>query len=103
MSYTPTKASGDGFRRRPIVATDFRSRGARSTAAWRHDAEFLFTFVLAGTLTLRADGAGRELGAGAAFVLPAGMSASIAGASADLEFLEVSLPAVFETLEIGTS
>jgi quercetin dioxygenase-like cupin family protein len=75
-----------------------RSTGTPPRASWRHDAEFLFTFILEGALSLeRDDGTTRPLEAGSAFVLPAGETSAFADCSADLELLEVSLPATFET------
>ena len=63
-----------------------------------HDADVLFTFVLEGRMTLRAEGREAEaLGAGDAFVLPPGMRTAYARCSEDLELLEVSLPGTFET------
>ncbi len=76
-----------------------RPLSAPSSKRWRHDAEFLFSFVLEGSLTLESDGRDpRRLDAGSAFVLPAGMSVSLAGCSTDLELLEVVLPAKFNTI-----
>jgi quercetin dioxygenase-like cupin family protein len=61
-----------------------------------HDAEFVFFFVVAGRLALTlADGTAIELERGASLVLPAGVEASITGASADLDMVEVSLPDQF--------
>ena len=63
-----------------------------------HDADILFTFVLEGCMTLRAQGREAEaLNAGDAFVLPPGTRAAYAQCSGDLELLEVSLPGAFET------
>jgi quercetin dioxygenase-like cupin family protein len=75
-----------------------RLHGSASPRPVRHDAEFLFTFVLEGDLTLRADGErDRRLGPGAAFVVPAGMRYAFSECSRDLQLLEVALPAGFET------
>jgi quercetin dioxygenase-like cupin family protein len=75
-----------------------RLRGSPALRPFRHDAEFLFTFVLAGDLTLRAGAErARRLGSGAAFVLPAGMPCALSDCSRELQLLEVSLPAEFET------
>ena len=75
-----------------------RARRTPATKSWRHNAEFLFTFVLEGALTLKAEGReSRRVTAGAAFVLPAGMLSSFAECSPDLELLEVALPGGFET------
>lgn len=63
-----------------------------------HDADILFGFVMAGTMTLH--GEGKEpyaLAAGDAFVIPPGMATRWAEPSADLEILEVALPGAFRT------
>ncbi|MDE4134134.1 cupin domain-containing protein [Phaeobacter sp. QD34_3] len=63
-----------------------------------HDTDILFTFVMAGTVTLH--GEGREpyaLETGDAFVIPPGMKTRLSDASDDLELLEVSLPGSFTT------
>jgi len=66
-----------------------------------HDGELLFWFVLSGTATLHAEGRADEpLGKGAAVAIPAGKSHRLAEPSADLELLEVTLPA---TLELRTA
>jgi quercetin dioxygenase-like cupin family protein len=76
-----------------------RPRGAPPAMRFRHDAEFLFTFVLSGSLALDvAEHGGRTISSGTAFVLPAGELASFRDCSADLELLEVALPASFETI-----
>ena len=64
-----------------------------------HSADILFTFVMEGSMTL--EGEGRKpypLEAGDAFVIPPDMKTRYADISADLELLEVSLPAVFDTI-----
>lgn len=55
----------------------------------RHDAELWFHVVLRGALTLD----GGRLAAGDAFAIPAGRSFTWSDATADLELLEVALPA----------
>ena len=63
-----------------------------------HDADILFTFVLEGRMTLRAQRREAEaLNAGDAFVLPPGTRTAYTQCSGDLELLEVSLPGAFET------
>jgi mannose-6-phosphate isomerase-like protein (cupin superfamily) len=62
------------------------------------DTEFLFMFVLRGTVSLHGDGRPEGLAAGDCFVVPAGMRHGLAECSGDLELLEVSLPAAFETV-----
>jgi len=60
----------------------------------RHAGEFLFLFVLEGGAALTAEGHGTQrLGAGDAVTLPRGIAHSLTECSADLEMLEVSLPA----------
>jgi quercetin dioxygenase-like cupin family protein len=72
-----------------------RSLGASHTPATRHEAELLFTFVLAGKALLQSEGNGHEVHAGDAFVVPAGQRHALAACSRDLQLLEVSLPARF--------
>ena len=75
-----------------------RLSGKPSSELVRHDAEFLFTFVLEGGMTLRrSEGDDDRLGAGDAFVVPASMSTAFADCTEDLELLEVALPAGFAT------
>lgn len=63
-----------------------------------HTADILFTFVRAGSVTLRGKGQDADaLGEGDAFVSPPGLATSLTDCSADLQLLEVSLPAGFET------
>ena len=63
-----------------------------------HDADILFTFVLEGSMGLRAPGLEmRALCAGDAFVSPPRMRITYERCSADLELLEVSLPGAFGT------
>jgi quercetin dioxygenase-like cupin family protein len=63
-----------------------------------HSSDILFTFVLSGSVTLRGEGQGdHALTEGDAYVIPPGLKTSLCDASEDLELLEVSLPAVFET------
>ena len=63
-----------------------------------HDADLLFTFILEGRMTLRAQERDAErLNAGDAFVLPPGTRSAYEQCSGDLELLEVSLPGAFET------
>jgi len=68
--------------------------GAASLAqAWRHDGEFLFVYLLAGSLVLQ--GAAPEqmrLDRGDSLVVPAGADCVLASHSDDLELLELRLP-----------
>ncbi|CAN5337729.1 hypothetical protein BH24ACT9_BH24ACT9_17950 [soil metagenome] len=62
-----------------------------------HGGELLFWFVLSGQATLHADGRPDEpLGKGAAVAVPAGTAHRLSGSSADMEFLEVTLPTELE-------
>jgi len=74
-------------------------RRGQGDPVWsRHDADILFTFVMAGHVTL--DGEGRDpypLQAGDAFVIPPGMRTRLRAPSHDIELLEVTLPGVFNT------
>ncbi len=69
-----------------------------STGRFSHDAEFVFWYVLAGSLALARDGApASPLAAGDALVLPPAAPYALSGCSSDLELLEVSLPGAFAT------
>ncbi|HEY7610257.1 MAG TPA: cupin domain-containing protein [Alphaproteobacteria bacterium] len=71
-----------------------RVAGVPRGEAARHGGEFLFLFVLAGAATFTAEGrAGERLAAGDAVTIPAGLAHTLAECSADLELLEVALPA----------
>jgi mannose-6-phosphate isomerase-like protein (cupin superfamily) len=100
-SWHPWRSPGFEYRDVGIgAATDglagvrvVRAAGADRTSAATHDAEFMFGFVLAGSMTL--DCAGHEpfaLVADDTFVIPAGMVHSWTSCSATLEVLEVALP-----------
>lgn len=81
------------------VASVMVARPDGGPAPWTaHDADILFTYVMAGDMTLEGQGqAPVRLGKGDAFVIPPGMATRYAHASADLELLEVALPGVFAT------
>ena len=75
-----------------------RAAGSTHGQVTSHTSDILFTFVLSGSVTLRGDGQGAHaLSEGDAFVIPPHLKTSLADASADLQLLEVSLPATFET------
>jgi quercetin dioxygenase-like cupin family protein len=75
-----------------------RPADARSSPVASHASDILFTFVLAGSVTLHGQGQGaHRLEEGDAFVIPPGLPTSFTEASPDLRLLEVSLPARFET------
>jgi quercetin dioxygenase-like cupin family protein len=69
------------------------------TAPWtRHQGDILFTYVMAGEMTLEGEGKDPfRLAPGDAFVIPPGMATRYADATPDLELLEVSLPGNPET------
>ena len=103
----------DGFEYRDIGIADAtdglagvrvaRVSGTTTAKTVRHDAEFLFLFVLEGTLTLESEGhENHQLGARDSVVLPAGMPHAFNHCSTDLELLEVALPASFETESLET-
>lgn len=77
-----------------------RPVGARSRGWARHTADILFGFVWKGTLTFVAeDETTHVLTAGDSFVVPPGWNTAFTDVSKDLQLLEVSLPASFETIE----
>ena len=81
-----------------VAGVQVARRGPGATVWSRHHADILFSFVIAGTVTL--DGDGREpfaLTAGDAFVIPPGMRTRLSDPSDDIELLEVTLPGVFKT------
>lgn len=66
--------------------------------SYSHDCDILFTFVMAGQMTLSADGqSDRLLGPGDAFVIPPGLETRYHACSKDLELLEAALPGGFVT------
>jgi quercetin dioxygenase-like cupin family protein/catechol 2,3-dioxygenase-like lactoylglutathione lyase family enzyme len=63
-----------------------------------HTSDILFTFVLAGSMTLHGEGQGAHaLSEGDAYVIPPHLKTAVTDCSEDLQLLEVSLPADFET------
>ena len=63
-----------------------------------HDADILFSFVLAGNMTLLGqDRDAQDLSEGDAFIIPPKVRTAYVNCSRDLELLEVSLPGAFET------
>jgi quercetin dioxygenase-like cupin family protein len=76
---------------------------APNGSATRHTCDILFTFVLSGSMTLTAEGHGSHvLTDGDAYVIPPGLATTLSGCSADLQLLEVALPALFETTAGGS-
>jgi len=75
-----------------------RASGPAAGQVTSHSSDILFAFVLSGAMTLRGEGQGAHaLTEGDAFVIPPLMKTSLTDASPDLQLLEVSLPAEFET------
>ena len=70
-----------------------RTQGTPAAAgmAMRHNAEFLFMFVLTGAATLRCEGA-HLLAVDDACAIPAGADYALDSCTGDFEFLEVTLP-----------
>ena len=105
-SWTPWRLQGFAARETGIAAA---TRGVASVQIARaagptlgqvtsHTSDILFTFVLSGSVTLHGDGQGAHaLTAGDAYVIPPDLKTSLTGGSPDLQLLEVSLPAAFET------
>jgi quercetin dioxygenase-like cupin family protein len=66
-----------------------------------HDTDILFSFVMAGEMTLEGEGKDPwRLSAGDAFVLPPGLATRYADPTPDLELLEVTLPGRFTTTPV---
>ena len=73
-------------------------RGEGVVPRVRHQGDILFTFVMEGRMRLEVEGeAPVDLGPGDAFTIPPGMAVRYADPSADIELLEVALPAGFDT------
>ena len=99
---------GDGFEARDTGIAK-ATHGEASVAVIRpaagfspqflaHDAEFLFRFVLQGSLEMEpSNGDPLSLGATDAFVIPAGMPVALRNPSDDLQMLEVALPADYQS------
>ena len=75
-------------------------RAGHGATEWtKHTTDILFTFVMEGTMVLEGEGSDPyPLEAGDAFVIPPDMKTRYAKPSDDLELLEVSLPAAFDTI-----
>src|SRR3954469_609705 len=75
-----------------------RAAGPAKGDVTSHTSDILFTFVLSGSVTLRGEEQGAHaLCEGDAYVIPPGVKTSLTESSPDLQLLEVSLPAGFET------
>ena len=76
------------------VASVMVARPTGQPAPWTaHDGDILFSFVMAGAMTLEGEGKDPyRLAPGDAFVIPPGMATRYADPTPDLELLEVTLP-----------
>lgn len=100
LPWTPLGATGFEARQSAMAEAThgladmrvIRPAGATGFAAPPHNGELFFGFVLEGAATLEHGGAHPLCGADA-FVIPAGESWGLSEASADLQLLEVILPA----------
>jgi quercetin dioxygenase-like cupin family protein len=90
-----TRETGIGSATNGVASVQVvRAAGAATGEATSHSSDIFFTFVLAGAVTLSGEGRGTHaLSEGDAFVIPPGLKTSLTDASADLQLLEVSLPA----------
>lgn len=104
--WQPWRLSGFEYRDTKISAATqglagvrvIRSKGKIKPQLYEHLAEFVFTFVVAGELSLVIDGQSIEkLTEGDAFVIPEKLSYSIIESSNDIQLLELSLPGSFTT------
>ena len=84
------------------VASVMVARPTGAAAPWvRHQGDILFTFVMAGAMTLEGEGKDPyRLSPGDAFVIPPGLDTRYTETTKDLELLEVSLPGVFDTIAV---
>ena len=81
-----------------VASVQVIRRGEGESPWASHDTDILFTFVMAGNVTLQGEGRDpHALEAGDAFVIPPGMHTRLSDPSDDLELLEVSLPGTFDT------
>jgi len=75
-----------------------RFEGGAQPPSTSHDTDIHFSFVMNGSMTLKAEGqAPRDLVAGDSFVIPAGLRVRYTDCSDSLELLEASLPGEFST------
>lgn len=70
-----------------------QNRGQLTSCPLKHDAEFVFIFLLRGEMTLNvANRSSEKMTRGDSFVIPDNLSYNFTECSEDLQFLEVSLP-----------
>ena len=86
---TGIAAATDGLAGARVV----RPAGAPAPGLFVHDGELAFLFVLAGGATLRVGADSHRLESGDAVAIPAGLAHALADCAADLELLDVTLPA----------
>ncbi len=93
------RETGIGVATAGVASVRVGRPAGRVPEVWtNHTADILFTFVRSGSMTLREDGAdAHALDAGDAYVIPPAMKTALTECSDDLELIEVSLPASFET------
>ena len=83
--------SAGGECRRPLI----ERRGHGGAAEPRYRVQLYF--VLAGSVTVEAEGASHAMGVDDSITIPGRTPYALAACSADLWLLEVTLPATFET------
>lgn len=72
--------------------------GSMTSQVTSHTSDILFTFLLAGSMTLHGEEQGAHaLSEGDAYVIPPHLKTALTDCSEDLQLLEVSLPADFTT------
>lgn len=92
------RETGIGTATRGVASVHVLRAIGSAAATTTHTSDILFTFVLGGSATLQAEGRGaHRLTEGDAYVIPPDLATALMDCSADLQLLEVSLPASFET------
>ena len=87
-----------------VMAHVLRAKSAHeASGGWhRHSLDFQMYYVIKGWIKFRYEGAGEVLAtAGSCVHQPPGIRHIELGHSEDLELLEITLPAEFETAEVG--
>ncbi len=83
-----------------VAGVQVLRRGSGESSPMRHNADLHFTFVMAGSMRLEAEGQEPAfLSQGDAFALPPGLGVSYKEVSEDIELLEVTLPAAVTSQE----
>ena len=92
------RETGIGAATRGVASVQVARPTATGSPVTSHTSDILFTFVLSGTAALSAEGHGAHaLSEGDAYVIPPDVKTALSECSPDLQLLEVSLPAHFET------